>query len=247
MLLQRKCRGVEVEYIVVDGLSSDNTLKILDRYINEITYVISEKDSGPANAINKGLRLASGEVVSWLNADDRYLPGAFKRVKNIMESRKNCALCFGPCRIIDENGREIRSAISFFKKMFFPLSSQFMIQCLNYVSQPATFFRRNRLDIDSLLSEKLIAAWDYDFVLRTWQHGGGVRIKGSPVADFRWHPKSISARQFKRQFQEEFYIAAKDAGYLSPQTMIHAAVRWGIVAIYSLMTTRGGQQLANRR
>jgi glycosyltransferase involved in cell wall biosynthesis len=227
--------GVDLEYIVIDGGSVDDSLKIIRSYEQDISQVISEPDRGPVSAINKGLRLASGEIVAWLNADDRYHPGALKRVAKVMAADPVRALCFGACRIIDEEDREIRKGITRFKEAFFPLSSRFTIQCLNYISQPAMFFRRSALEIAGYLREDLVAAWDYDFILRLWRQGGAVHVPGEPLADFRWHPDSISARRFAVQFKEEFDAAARDAGNLGPQTWIHGIVRWGIVGAYTLM------------
>ena len=147
------------------------------------------------SAINKGLRLASGEIVAWLNADDRYHPGALKRVAQVMAAYPDKALCFGACRIIGEEGREIRRGITRFKEAFFPISSQFTIQCLNYISQPAMFFRRSALKAAGYLREDLVAAWDYDLTLRLWRQGGAAHVPGLPLSDFRWHPGSISARR----------------------------------------------------
>ena len=227
--------GVDLEYIVIDGGSADDSLKIISSYEKDISQIISESDRGPVSAINKGLRLASGEIVAWLNADDRYHPGALKRVAEIMAEHPDRALCFGACRIIDEEGREIRRGITRFKEAFFPISSPFTIQCLNYISQPAMFFRRSALEAVGYLREDMVAAWDYDFILRLWRQGGAVHAPGPPLADFRWHPASISARRFAAQFKEEFDVAANDAGRLAPQTWIHAIVRWGIVGAYTLM------------
>lgn len=246
-VLAQRGDGVDLEYIVVDGKSTDRSMEIVGQYRNEITAVISEADTGPAAAINKGLRLASGKLVSWLNADDRLAPGALKRVLETAALYPAKSLFFGNCRIIDASGCEIRRGISFFKTLFFPLSSRFTIQCINYISQPAMFFRNSALQSTGFLREDLLAAWDYDFVLRLWQKGGAARIKGPPIADFRWHHASISAGSYMAQFEEEFNIAAKNAGYLAPQTLIHAAVRWGIVGCYGLMAARGRRQREDRR
>jgi glycosyltransferase involved in cell wall biosynthesis len=234
-VISQKGSGVDLEYIVIDGGSTDDSPEIIGRYEKDIAQIITEPDRGPVAAINKGLRLASGEIIAWLNADDRYHPGALKRVAETMAAHTDRALCFGACRIIDEEGREIRRGITRFKEAFFPLSSQFTIQCLNYISQPAMFFRRSALEAAGCLREDMVAAWDYDFMLRLWRQGGAVHVPGEPLADFRWHPGSISARKFAVQFKEEFDTAARDAGNLAPQTWIHGIVRWGIVGIYSLM------------
>ena len=234
-VISQRGSGVDLEYIVIDGGSTDDSLKIIRHYEQDISQIISEPDRGPVLAINKGLRLASGEIVAWLNADDRYHPGALKRVAQTITAHPDKALCFGSCRIIDEEGREIRRGITRFKEAFFPLSSRFTIQCLNYISQPAMFFRRSALAAAGDLREEMLAAWDYDFTLRLWRQGGASHVPGAPLADFRWHPGSISARRFAIQFKEEFDAAARDAGRLAPQTWIHGIVRWGIVGAYTLM------------
>jgi hypothetical protein len=81
----------------------------------------------------------------------------------------------------------------------------------------------------------MVAAWDYEFILRLWRCGNTVHIPGAPTAAFRWHEQSISGQNFRIQFQEEYEAARADAGRFSPQTLLHFFVRWGIVGIYSLM------------
>ena len=176
-----------------------------------------------------------------MNADDRYHPGTLNRVALAMAARPGKSLCFGGCRIVGEKGEEIRQGITRFKEAFFPFSSRFTIQCLNYISQPAMFFRRTALKAAGYLREDMAAAWDYDLTLRLWRQGGAVRVPGPPLADFRWHPGSISARRFHEQFREEFDAAARDAGRLAPQTWIHWLVRWGIVGAYSIMAASRGR------
>ena len=232
--------GVRLEYIVMDGGSSDDSLKVLDRYAGDIDVLVSERDDGPADAINKGLQRASGDIVAWLNADDWYYPGALRRVVDAFAAHPEKALGFGRCAIIDEADQEIRRGITRFKETFFPLSSRFTIQSINYISQPALFFRRSALEKAGGLREDLKAAWDYEFILRLWRQGGGFVIKGTPLAAFRWHEGSISGQHFRQQFQEEFAVAVADAGRLSPQALLHWGVRWGIVGSYSLMAWRRG-------
>jgi glycosyltransferase involved in cell wall biosynthesis len=234
-VISQKEFDIDLEFLVIDGGSTDDSLAIIRSYEQDISKIISEPDTGPVAAINKGLRLASGEIVAWLNADDLYHDGALTRVAEVMAAHPDSALCFGACRIINEGGREIRRGITRFKEAFFPISSRFTIQCLNYISQPAMFFRRTALEAAGYLREDLVAAWDYDLTLRLWRQGGAARVMGPPLADFRWHPASISSRRFAVQFKEEYDVAAEDAGRLSPQTWIHMAVRWGIVGAYTLM------------
>jgi glycosyltransferase involved in cell wall biosynthesis len=234
-VIGQKTKGVELEIIVVDGNSTDNSHDILEKYSNDITKLIIEKDNGPANALNKGLALATGEVIAWLNADDEYYPGALQRVQEVFKCHKGLALCFGKCPIIDQHNKEIRKPITRFKELFFPLSSRFTVQCINYVSQPATFFKREALIKAGYLREDMVAAWDYDFLLRIWKQGRAMAIPGGPVSAFRWHDASISGQNFKVQFKEELDVATADAGRFALQTFIHNGVRWGIVCAYSLM------------
>lgn len=232
--------GVELEHIVMDGGSTDDSLAILRRYRAGMAHLVSEKDNGAASAINKGLSLATGEIVGWLNSDDRYHRETLARVADVMEKHPDKALCFGHCPIVDEHGNEIRRGITRFKEMFFPFSCRFAIQSINYISQPAMFFRRTALVKAGFLREDLKAAWDYDLTLRLWRQGGAVHVPGGPLADFRWHPGSISGQGFVRQFQEELDAAITDAGRYSLQALLHRGVRWGIVTIYGLMERRRG-------
>ena len=234
-VLSQRDSGVQLEYIVVDGGSTDGSLDIVRQHDADISLIISESDRGPADAVNKGLRRASGDILCWLNADDRYYPGALNRVVSTMAEHPQTALVFGHCPIIDTAGREIRRGITLFKEAFFPLSSRFTIQCINYLSQPATFFRRAAFEKAGPLREDLTAAWDYDLFLRLWRHGSAVRVGGDPLAAFRWHETSISGRQFRLQFKEEWDAAARDAGPYSLQALLHLGVRWGIVGSYSAM------------
>lgn len=234
---QQRQDGIVLEHWVCDGGSTDGSLAILKRHHPNVR-VSTEKDSGPADAINKGLKVATGDILAWLNADDYYEPGALKRVATVMAANPQAALCFGRCRIVDEQGLEIRQGITRFKEFFFPLSSRFTIQSINYISQPAMFFRRDAFTKAGPLRLDLKAAWDYEFILRLWRQGGAVRVPGDPLACFRWHPGSISGQHFRRQFQEELEAALADAGRYSLQGLLHRGVRTGIVGIYSLMEAR---------
>ena len=236
VLEQQEEQDISLEYIVIDGGSTDGSQEILQRYAQDITHTVIEPDTGPANAINKGLQLATGDVLAWLNADDIYYPRALERVRQALERRPDAAFCFGSCPIIDEKGQEIRTGITRFKELFYPVSSRFTYQCINYLSQPALFFRHQAVEQVGLLPEDMVAAWDYEFILRLWHYGDAVQVAGPPLSAFRWHEGSISGQNFQVQFQEEYLAAKADAGGLSLQTLLHFFVRWGIVGAYSVMT-----------
>ena len=234
-ILRQRSDRFELELIVVDGGSSDDSMAVIDRYRSELSRVIAEPDDGPADAINKGLAAATGDVLAWLNADDEYVDGALDRVVDAFEQAPDVALCFGHCPIIDEGGEEIRVGITRFKEMFYPISSRFVIQSINYISQPAMFFRRGAFESAGPLRTDMKAAWDYEFVLRLWREGGAKRVGRPALAHFRWHPGSIGGQHFRLQFKEGFDAAVADAGRFSLQALLHWFVRWGIVGSYSLM------------
>lgn len=247
-VLAQRQSGIDVQYIVVDGGSSDATPDILARYSSEISHLIVEPDSGPANALNKGLRLAEGDMVAWLNADDLYYPDTLARVRDCAAGYPRAAMYFGRCPIVDQQGQEIRSLITRIKELFFPLSSRFIYQCINYLSQPALFFRQEALAQAGPLREDMVAAWDYEFILRLWHWGPAVRVAGNePLAAFRWHPASISGSHFATQFREGYEAAVADAGRFSPQALLHFFVRWGIVGIYYLLALKRSPAAAQRK
>jgi glycosyltransferase involved in cell wall biosynthesis len=235
-VLSQRTNRFELEYLVVDGGSTDGSHALLEKYARQIDTLVIEKDRGPAHALNKGLALAQGDILAWLNADDIYHPQALERVFEAVQAAPKAPMYFGACTLVDEQNQEVHSAITRFKEMFYPLSSRFTYQCLNYISQPALFFQRSAWELAGPLREDLLAAWDYEFFLRLWHSGKAVQIPGkAPLAAFRVHQQSISRQHFSQQFKEEYETARADAGSWSLQNLIHFFVRWGIVSIYSLM------------
>lgn len=233
-VLGQKSDAFELEYIMIDGASKDGSMDILNAHRDDFSLLLSEPDSGPANALNKGLKAATGDLVGWINADDHLCPGALDRAARAYTEHPEKSFFFGRCPIVDEKDQEIRRGITRFKEAFYPISCLFTLQCINYVSQPGSFFTKKALDAIKPLREDMVGAWDYDFMLRLWRQGGGYCIPHAQ-ASFRWHPGSISGSSFRKQFKEEFEIARDDAGLLAPQTLVHWFVRMGIVGIYSLM------------
>ncbi|MGH8551953.1 MAG: glycosyltransferase family 2 protein, partial [Methylococcales bacterium] len=155
-----------LEYIVIDGGSTDGSIDIIKKYEDRVNYWISEPDAGQSHAINKGLQIATGDIVAWLNSDDIYFPTAVSHAAREFQHNKNLALFYGNCVFIDENGRFIR--------YFTEVEDWNEIRLRNYtdfIMQPTTFFSREKLNQTGLLDENLHFGMDWDLWCRLAQTG----------------------------------------------------------------------------
>lgn len=149
-----------IEYIIIDGGSTDETLGILSEYKNQIIF-ISEKDKGQSDAINKGFKLAKGEILAWLNSDDRYELDAISTAVSIFESHPEIGLLYGQGNIIDKNSH-------FVKRFEYTHSFDLweLIFVWDYIMQPTTFFKANALKEVNYLDINLNWTMDWDLWIR---------------------------------------------------------------------------------
>jgi glycosyltransferase involved in cell wall biosynthesis len=148
-----------LEYLIIDGGSTDGTVEILKRYGTWLKW-ISESDSGQAEAINKGLRMASGDVLSYLNSDDLYLPGGIAAVATFLQNHAEAGLVYNQCKVIDEFGEEIGSLP---KR---PFSLRRTIERAESLPQQAVFWRREATALVGLLDDRLQYAMDFEYFIR---------------------------------------------------------------------------------
>jgi glycosyltransferase involved in cell wall biosynthesis len=218
--LERTVRSVldqgypDLELIVVDGGSTDGTVDILKRYGDRLRWV-SERDEGQADAINKGMGMASGEVLAFLNSDDCYEPGALLTVGRHFAEHPETLWLTGFCRIIDEEDREFRKPITAWKNFLLRRYGYRMLLVTNPVSQPATFWRRRAMDEAGPFDRRQQFVMDYDFWLRV----GRIRppaVLERYLAAFRVHASSKTSSSFLRSFRHELDVAKK---YSSSRTL----------------------------
>jgi len=149
-----------LEYIVIDGGSTDLTLQVLKKYDRYITW-ISEPDEGQTDAINKGLKRATGEIVAYLNSDDIYEPGTLNRIAEMFLRYETIAMIYGDVTHIDTNSRIIEhhktGKVNLGKYL---LAGEF------YLPQPSVFFRKNVIDSVGYFDKTLHLAMDYDYWLK---------------------------------------------------------------------------------
>jgi glycosyltransferase involved in cell wall biosynthesis len=198
-----------VEHIIVDGGSTDGTLDILER--SSDTRWTSEPDRGLSDAVNKGIRMATGDVIGWLNADDLYRPGALAAVADAFIRRPAAEWAFGRCGIIDAGGHEIRSAVTAYKNFFLRRYSFALHLTHNFVPAPATFVKREAFDAVGLYDERFKYSMDYDVWLRLGNRGRPIFID-SELAAFRMAEGSLSMSGFETQFVEHYDSARPYAG-----------------------------------
>lgn len=198
----------DLECIVVDGGSKDGSAELLakiaerPRMPGRSFYWASEPDHGQADAINKGLRRATGDVLAYLNSDDCYASGALERVASAFSATAAYWLT-GRCRIIDAEGNEIHPAVSAYRNVWLQHYSYTALRMVNFIAQPATFWRRSAGERAGPLDSSLSYTMDYDYWLRLGRLSDPVVIRDQ-LAAFRLHTESKSGTAYARQFEEDY-------------------------------------------
>lgn len=192
------------EHIVVDGGSADGTQTILEQNASRIRYV-SEPDRGMPDAVNKGIAMARGGIIGWLNSDDLYLPGALQKVSDYFDRHPETGWVYGKCRMVDDRDREVRKWITAYKNRGLRNYSYKRLLVENFISQPAVFIRREALEKAGPLDLSLPTAMDFDLWLRLGKLGDPGFIN-EYLSAFRVHPDSISAKGFREQFEEQYRV-----------------------------------------
>lgn len=197
----------DLEYIVVDGGSTDETISILKKYENRLKW-ISERDRGQSDAINKGIRMSTGDIIAYLNSDDLYEKGALLRIARLFEVSPALRWATGQCGIIDENGNEVRKAITAYKNFLLSNYNYKALLVTNFISQPATFLTRRLIDELGLFDIEQHRVMDYDFWLRAGKRYRPGIVK-ERLASFRVHTSSKTSSDFSQTFRQELDLSRR--------------------------------------
>lgn len=223
-----------LEYFVIDGGSTDGTVEILKSYGKKIKW-ISKKDGGQADAINKGLRLAKGDIVAYLNSDDIYLPGALKRVGEYYALTKHDWIT-GDCLTIDSQGNKIKNnwVFSLYKRFLMRIYSPTILRIADsMLPQPSTFWSRRAYHKVGDFDTSYHYALDYDYWLRLAKYyvPHDLRV---PLSGFRFHQDSKSQTGRVKLMAEGMW-ALRKSGAKPWELFIHARHSDLTLFIYKLL------------
>ncbi len=195
-----------IEYIVMDGGSTDETPAILERYRDRIARVHSAPDFGQAQAINRGLASAGGEIIAFLNADDAYLPQAVERVVRAFAAHPEAAAVYGNAYHVAADGAQIAP----YETRDFDREA---LKRSCFICQPAAFVRREAFERAGAMNPALHYVLDYDLWLRLAAFGAFVRIEPF-LANSRVHAGSKSVSNRSAFYREVFSMLKSHYGYV---------------------------------
>lgn len=211
-----------IEYIIIDGGSTDNSVDIIKKYADRLTYWVSEPDKGMTHALNKGFARTTGDILNWINSDDYFLPGAFRAVAEAFNSRDDRrGFVYGDVRNIRADGTILgeRKMIEF--------DSGILRYGRNLFAQPASFFHSRVLDKIGLLDENLPFAMDYEFWIRAYNAGFAFQKIDKLLAAFRFHGESKTVGGRSRQTEEYEQVML--------DRVLHMKRNWGSLAYLKML------------
>jgi glycosyltransferase involved in cell wall biosynthesis len=186
-----------LETLVIDGGSTDGSMEILRRYAPRLSRWISEPDAGQADAIDKGLRMATGEIVAWLNSDDLYLPGAVSAAVRALETHPEAVMVYADGVLIDE----ATNLLDWHRYRQYGLLD---LLCFNVLLQPTVFIRRDALEKVGLLRKDFHLILDHELWVRLAAQGSLLHVPAFWAAE-RTHPEAktvAAAAEFVAEAQQ---------------------------------------------
>ncbi len=185
-----------LEYIIIDGGSTDGSVEIIKKYEPWLTYWVSEPDRGQSHAINKGIKVSKGKILLWLNADDICLEDAFKKVASSFNNSPKVKMIIGQAFVIDENSKVIGEMKSSFLSWIDAATIP-----TNKIRQVSTFFSRDLFDDFGSINEDLFIAMDTELLLRFSKQNPPLILKEYLTA-FRVHAEAKSQNNLIIGYEE---------------------------------------------
>jgi glycosyltransferase involved in cell wall biosynthesis len=195
-----------IEYLVIDGASTDGSQEIIKKYQKKLAYWVSEKDKGQTDAINKGFSKAKGQIFAWLNSDDLYYPNAVSEAVESLTHHPQVGLVYGELDFIDEQNRLIGK---------FNARQTDLKRLRNgyiHIPQPAAFFRADLWKQVGPLDPSFFFAMDYDLWVRLARVSQIKYLPGKIWAKFRLHPSGKTVSADDRCWPEMLRVHYRDGG-----------------------------------
>jgi len=206
-----------LEYLILDGGSTDGTTAIMQKYERYLAYWTSVPDGGQAASLKEGFARATGDIVAWINSDDMYLPGVFAQIGRIMQAEDRIDVCYGNMHIVDAQGQVVA------ERRLTPCPPYLMSAGFRYggfgVYQPASFWRRKLYEAVGGIDPSLRFDMDNDLFIRFALHGGRFTFVPQALIGFRIHPAS---KTFALQDKSKSEIPALISRYKLDQTSLKA-------------------------
>jgi len=180
-------RGVDLEYIVIDGASTDGTAAIIQRFAPQLAHFVSEPDRGQVDALNKGFARATGDILGFLNADDVFLPGTLAAVCAAFDAAPDREIVYGGLEWIDFAGQPLGPHHGAIDSLADILDVFRVWWRDRQWVQPEVFFRRSLKDRVGAFDERYHLAFDYDFWVRCFLADARVSRLEQPLVRFRRH------------------------------------------------------------
>lgn len=194
-----------IEYIIIDGGSTDASVDIIKKYEHKLNYWVSEPDAGQSHAINKGWQMANGQIWCWLNSDDFFAHHqVVTEVVRTFYSAPFVGLIYGNCEVVDQNSQSIR----LFEAQDFELKDLLRNNFGVYLMQPASFFNAKYVKEIGFLRQDFHYSMDFEFIARLVSASASVRIN-STLAKYRVHAQAKSIAFGKKQMKESLKIRWK--------------------------------------
>ena len=184
----------DLEMIVIDGGSTDESVEIIRRYATSLSYWESEKDRGQSHALNKGFAHVQGDIWSWLNSDDLLEPGVFERVANEFANDPEAGVIYGDCIYVAEDGETVLGKFSG------EPYSRLRHLAHRFIAQPSCFFRTSM--VPPHVREDLHYCMDYDLWLKLAERGVKFRYVPEVFSRYRLHEQSKSVSALVRLHAE---------------------------------------------
>lgn len=193
-----------IEYIIIDGGSSDNSVAIIRKYEEYLAFWVTGEDSGQTNAINKGIKRGSGRYLTWLGSDDILLPGAITTMVRALEENPAAGIVYGAVAFIDEADR-------FLKKIGYTTMTleKLLYHKHSTIAQPSSLLNRKILDAAGLLDESLSFCMDYDLWIRLHQIAPSVNLGEKVLSGYRLHPESKTVSAYTKMALEKIRVNRK--------------------------------------